>query len=264
MYAIPPFAMFFSWLILHRTPTEVAWIGSACVLLGVVLTQTHRRQRVAPVEPCRPARRGRSGERMIVRLGMAPRRPGMTFAQFQHYWSNEHGPVAEAIPGLRGYIQNHAILEDGRPLLPYTGFDACSEIAFDDLAAMDAGFASPTYQSDVQADELGFIDKPKFMMLLCDRRVISSGSAGEIKLLTFMRTHPLSTREQLLELAAGRYADALAKPGRDATSSWCPRPRRTPAGRRRTATWSTSPGSTRPRPPSTSSTDRAVPRPRRC
>jgi hypothetical protein len=30
----------FSWLILHRTPGEVAWIGAACVLVGVVLTQT--------------------------------------------------------------------------------------------------------------------------------------------------------------------------------------------------------------------------------
>ena len=48
MYPIPLFAMLFSWLILHRTPGEVAWIGAACVLVGVVLTQTqglrHRRE----------------------------------------------------------------------------------------------------------------------------------------------------------------------------------------------------------------------------
>ena len=161
---------------------------------------------------------------MITRLGMAPRRPGMTFAQFQHYWSNEHGPVAEAIPGLRGYIQNHAILQEGRPLLPYIGFDACSEIAFDGLAAMDAGFASPTYQSDVQADELGFIDKPKFMMLLCDRRVIATGGTGEIKLLTFMRSHPLSTREELIELAGGPYADAVEAAGAQRHEQLIPSP----------------------------------------
>jgi uncharacterized protein (TIGR02118 family) len=161
---------------------------------------------------------------MITRLGLAPRRPGMTFAEFQHYWSNEHGPVAEAIPGLRGYLQNHAILEDGRPLLPYTGFDACSEIAFDDLEAMDAGFASPTYQSDVQADEVGFIDKPKFMMLLCDRRVIATGGSGEVKLLTFMRTHPLSTRDELVELAGGAYADAVRSAGSSRHEQLIPSP----------------------------------------
>lgn len=40
MYAIPLFAMLFTWLILHRQPGEVAWIGAAFVLVGVVLTQT--------------------------------------------------------------------------------------------------------------------------------------------------------------------------------------------------------------------------------
>jgi drug/metabolite transporter (DMT)-like permease len=47
MYAIPPFAMLFSWLILHKTPGEVAWIGAGFVLLGVVLAQSkgiHRRR----------------------------------------------------------------------------------------------------------------------------------------------------------------------------------------------------------------------------
>jgi drug/metabolite transporter (DMT)-like permease len=41
MYPIPLFAMLFSWLILHRTPGEVAWVGAAFVLFGVLLTQLH-------------------------------------------------------------------------------------------------------------------------------------------------------------------------------------------------------------------------------
>lgn len=48
MYPIPLFAMLFSWLILHKTPGEVAWIGAAFVLFGVLLTQAQDlRRRVA-------------------------------------------------------------------------------------------------------------------------------------------------------------------------------------------------------------------------
>ena len=148
---------------------------------------------------------------MITRIGMAPRRVGTSFTEFQKHWSEEHGPVALGIPGLLGYIQNHAILDGGRPLLPYTGFDACSEIAFDDVAAMDAGFASTTYQSDVRADEDVLIDKANFFMLLCDRVVIDghSDTSGAVKLLTFMRSHPLVDHEALLEVTRGPYADLV-------------------------------------------------------
>jgi uncharacterized protein (TIGR02118 family) len=153
---------------------------------------------------------------MITRVGMAPRRIGSTFAEFQQHWRDEHGPVAEQIPGLLGYVQNHNILDaDGRPLLPYPGFDACSEIAFDDLAAMDAGFASPTYQGAVRADEDVMIDKPRFFLLLCERVVIDDGGPETegTKLLTFMRSHPLSDRDQLLALASGPYVELVQRAG---------------------------------------------------
>lgn len=56
MYAIPLFAMLFSWLILHRQPGEVAWIGAGFVMVGVVLTQSRRTrpQRDRATEPFEP------------------------------------------------------------------------------------------------------------------------------------------------------------------------------------------------------------------
>lgn len=45
MYAVPLFAMVFTWLILHKPPDEVAGIGAAFVLVGVVLTQTQGTRR---------------------------------------------------------------------------------------------------------------------------------------------------------------------------------------------------------------------------
>lgn len=149
---------------------------------------------------------------MIIRIGMAPRRIGTSLTEFQRHWRQEHSAVAQQIPGLRGYVQNHNILDGaGRPLLPYPGFDACAETAFDDLASMDAAFGSPEYLGAVRADEDLLIDKSRFFMLLCDRVVIGASGAETdgVKLMTFMRAHPLVNRDELLTLASGPYADLV-------------------------------------------------------
>jgi hypothetical protein len=83
-------------------------------------------------------------------------------------------------------VQNHAVLRDGKPLLAHVGFDVCAETEFDDLASMDAAFASEQYQGAVVADELNLIDKARFTHALCERRVLASGE-GAVKLMTFVR-----------------------------------------------------------------------------
>lgn len=152
---------------------------------------------------------------MIVRVGFAPRAPGLDYAGFQAHWKGEHGGLAAQIPGLRGYVQNHAVLRGGRPLLPYVGFDACSEILFDSLEEMDAGFASEHYQSQVVADEHVLIDKARFGLFLADRHVLRDGPVpeGAVKLLTFLPVDPRSTAAELADLAAGAYAEAVADVG---------------------------------------------------
>jgi len=153
---------------------------------------------------------------MITRIGLAPRRIGTTLAEFQRHWRDEHAETALLIPTLRAYVQNHAILDgNDRPLLPYPGFDACAETDFDNLATMDAGFASPQYQRDVQADEATLIEKSNFWLLLCERVVFTSGipATESVKLLTFMRAHPLAAREELLDVAGGPYADLVRAAG---------------------------------------------------
>lgn len=153
---------------------------------------------------------------MIIRLGMAPRRTGISIIEFQQHWRGPHANAALRIPNLRGYVQNHAILDaGGRPLLPYPGFDACAETVFDDLASMDEGFASATYQQDVRADERELIDGSGFALLLCERRVLDARPAptDAVKLMTFWRLHPSCSREELLALAAGPYAEESGRAG---------------------------------------------------
>lgn len=153
---------------------------------------------------------------MIIRVGMAPRRVGDSCVQFQRHWCEEHAAAALQIPGLRGYVQNHSLLDDTRrPLLPYPGFDACAETAFDDLETMDAGFASPQYQQTVRADEALLIDKARFFNLLCERVVLDEGSGEEdgVKLMSFLRVHPLAERDDLLDVVTGSYTELVRAAG---------------------------------------------------
>ena len=98
-------------------------------------------------------------------------------------------------------------------MLPYPGFDACSEISFDSLAAMDDAFASEHYLGAVTADEHSLIDKSRFGLLLTERRVLAGGDAtpDAVKLLTFLPIDPRSTREALDDVLVGRYREIVAE-----------------------------------------------------
>lgn len=150
---------------------------------------------------------------MITRIGMAPRLPHMTPQQALDHWRTSHADAAGAIPGLRRYIQLHPVLRAGRPLLPYTGFDACSLLDFDTVAAMEAGFASETYQSSVREDEDRFVDKARFSMALTERTTfVEPPAEGGAVLAQFLRVHASSTADRLhVELRAA--AEALRSEG---------------------------------------------------
>jgi uncharacterized protein (TIGR02118 family) len=150
---------------------------------------------------------------VIVRVGCAPREASLSFEAFQAHWASEHGALAGTLAGLRSYVQNHAVLSDGRPLLPYAGFDACSELVFDSLAAMDEAFESDHYRQNVTADEHVLIDKGRFGMLLAERRVLEEGTPGDgaVKLLTFLVADPNHGPAALAEEHAGRYREAVCE-----------------------------------------------------
>jgi uncharacterized protein (TIGR02118 family) len=124
---------------------------------------------------------------MIVRLGTAPRRETLDFEQFQQHWRTSHADVVSRLPGLRSYDQFHAVLESGRPVLEYPGFDACSALRFDSLDDMDAAFDSPTFRGAVQSDENEFVDKSRFRGVIGQWRPVVDdvliGDLGDVVLL---------------------------------------------------------------------------------
>ncbi len=148
---------------------------------------------------------------MITRWGMAPRDPAATPASFQAHWRTEHADAAGSIPGVRRYTQHHGVLVDGRPPLPYPGFDACSELDFDDLEAHDAGFASDHYQGAVRADEDRFVDKSRASWVLGTREeLLDRGRPSDpVTLLSLWRAHPERGVDALVE-RAHRWAEVVA------------------------------------------------------
>lgn len=129
---------------------------------------------------------------MITRLGVAPRKPDMDTRSFQAHWAGPHGDVVTSLPKLRRYWQNHAVLDDrGEATLPWPGFDACSDLEFDDLASMDAAFASPAYAGAVKADEGDFVEKRLGGLILGHRHGPTEPPEGAgVRLMTFLRCAP--------------------------------------------------------------------------
>ena len=151
---------------------------------------------------------------MITRFGMAPRSHGMTIDAFRHHWRTSHADAAGQIPGLRRYTQNHSLLDDhGHYLLGYPGFDACSELDFDSVQAMDEGFASETYRNTVVADENDFVDKTRFSIVVTDATVVMDGPAEGIKLMRFFRVHPSSDVPALMSALTGPVRELLGASG---------------------------------------------------
>lgn len=153
---------------------------------------------------------------MITRIGLAPRLPGLSQQEFGEHWRSTHGDLALSIPGLRGYVQNHPVLDGaGRPLLANPGFDACAETFFDSVDSMLEGFASEHYQVAVQADEAKLIDKSGFFYAVCNRRELAGGEAGEssVKLLWFVCPLEGVAAGKLADAVGAEYASIVAEAG---------------------------------------------------
>lgn len=140
---------------------------------------------------------------MIVRLGTAPRIASLDFEQFQHHWRTSHADVVSRLPGLRSYDQFHAVLQSGRPLLDYPGFDACSALQFDSLDEMDAAFDSPTFRGAVQSDENEFVDKSRFRGVIGRwRPVVEDALIGHLGDVVLLRLWSAAGADDSAQLAA--------------------------------------------------------------
>ncbi len=75
---------------------------------------------------------------MLKFVVVCHRRPDWSRSEFRRYCREIHGPLAEAIPGVRGYVQNFVRPEEGRD----PAWDAVVEFWFDDRETMEAAWRS--------------------------------------------------------------------------------------------------------------------------
>lgn len=150
---------------------------------------------------------------MIVRFATGLRKAGLTVEQFQRHWRGPHAEVVLELEGLTAYVQNHLVLRgDGAPWLPWPATDACAEIEFATVEAMDAAFASPA-AGPVRADSALFIEPGRGGLTLCHRRVLSAGRRPDhgVKLVTALRRFPGCDPGRFVEVLADAYAAAVAE-----------------------------------------------------
>ena len=135
---------------------------------------------------------------MITRIGLVPRRAGLATHDFQTHWRDVHGPLVRRLRGLRRNWQSHAVLADGESFLPWPGFDVCSEMDFDDVAAMQAAFSVEHYPGELKTDSAHLVDMSKAGPMTTQR--VHAGGVihpGDIRLMTFMRCAPHVQRPEL-------------------------------------------------------------------
>jgi uncharacterized protein (TIGR02118 family) len=143
----------------------------------------HRRSNVTATE--KVILEGPTTPSMVKAVFMVARRPGLTVAEFQEHWAGEHGALASKLPGLRRYVQNHAVLEAyGLATRPMT-HDGFSELWFDNLASLQAAAKTPEWQAVVEdskrlfAEPVGLvIARERIQKELSDAPSSESGGAN--------------------------------------------------------------------------------------
>ncbi|MGT4621068.1 EthD family reductase [Edwardsiella ictaluri] len=86
---------------------------------------------------------------LLKRISFIQRRPEMTPQQFRHEWWDIHGDYVRNFKGVRGYQQSLILgrCVAGRPCAyDEVAIDGIVELYFDDLAALEADFASEAGQ----------------------------------------------------------------------------------------------------------------------
>ena len=101
---------------------------------------------------------------MIKLIICATRRSDLSFAEFDSYWRDKHGPlvrsVAEFARHVRKYVQCHRV-ESAVPFGIPGNYDGVAELWFDSVEEAAKAFREPKYLEIIRADELKFVDPGK-------------------------------------------------------------------------------------------------------
>jgi uncharacterized protein (TIGR02118 family) len=109
---------------------------------------------------------------MVKVITFLKRKAGMPVEEFQGYWLTRHPGVVTRLPGVRRYVQSHALLSLYEKREP--AYDGIAEVWADDTGALRAMTQSPAH-ADVQADEARFIDRATMGVIITEDHVTKDG-----------------------------------------------------------------------------------------
>jgi uncharacterized protein (TIGR02118 family) len=112
---------------------------------------------------------GKEDEGMMKVVYVMFKKEGMSREEFRSYWKDTHAPVAKEMPGLKEYVQNHALVDAEGNEPPYDGFD---ELYFESQEAMEEALAT-------QEGQMTLNDLPNF----CDMSKTLGIAVEEVKII---------------------------------------------------------------------------------
>jgi len=83
-------------------------------------------------------------------------KPGLSLPDFKKYWLGVHGPIVKKCPGLRRYVQCHAV--EGAYAYGNPRWDGVAELWCDDAPAMERMFDSKEFREEAWPDAANFLD----------------------------------------------------------------------------------------------------------
>jgi len=104
---------------------------------------------------------------MVKFMVVLYRREDLSPEEFHANLRQIHGPMAELIPGLRRYVQNHVAFDPSRM---HPGWDAIVELYWDDRASMEAAWRSTEGEAATQ-HLIDFVDLSRSSWAVVDEEV---------------------------------------------------------------------------------------------
>ena len=142
---------------------------------------------------------------MVKVLTFIKRKPGMSVEDFQQYWLTRHPAVVTRLPGVRRYVQSHALPSSYRKGEP--PWDGIAEVWADDTDALRAMTRSAA-NADVQADEAQFIDRGTMGLIVTEDHAVIDGRPGAdaVKAIEFLNRRPGTSVDEFQQHWRERHA----------------------------------------------------------
>lgn len=143
------------------------------------------------------------------------RKNGLSRSDFSHHWREVHAPLAQKLPGLLRYTQNHAPIIASKA----QAYDGVVEIWMENEKAIADAFSSPEYRRGAYADEPNFANLKEVVRVVAEDHVLlreeqNSRPETMVKRLSFIKRKTDMSRDDFFSYWKDIHGPmALALPG---------------------------------------------------